>query len=75
MKRKVTKRAKPRNKIWVDAEVAALKRMFRNSPNVRLAKLMGRTPSSIRDKARALGLKKSQRYLKAQAASARGAKS
>jgi len=57
-KRKLTK------KKWTREEIKYLKKVFRNMRTADVAKQMKRTVSSVQQKASALGLKKTKKYLR-----------
>jgi hypothetical protein len=54
-------RVRPR---WTKEEVSTLKRMYRNSSNAEIAKVLGRKVSSVVFKGHRLGLSKGARRLK-----------
>ncbi len=49
---------------WSKDEVKLLKKIFRNRSNREVAEQLGRSISSVRAKASALGLRKTKKYLK-----------
>ena len=50
--------------VWSKDEVRQLKQMFQSTSTKQVAEKMGRDVNSVQNKARALGLKKTQKYLK-----------
>ncbi len=58
--------AKPklRSGAWSKDEVKLLKQVFRSTSTAGVAKKLRRTVSSVQNKARVLGLKKTKKYLK-----------
>ena len=55
---------KPKAGEWSKDEVKLLKQLFRSTSTKEVAEKLGRTPSSVQNKASALGLKKKRNYLK-----------
>ena len=49
---------------WSRQEVAQLRRIFRNISNDEVAKQLGRSVTSVQNKAFQLGLRKSRKYMK-----------
>ena len=50
--------------VWSKDEVKLLKKMFRSTSTKEVAEKLGRDVNSVQNKARALGLKKTKKYLK-----------
>ena len=49
---------------WSKDELKLLKKMFRSASTKEVAEKLGRTARSVQNKASALGLKKTKKYLK-----------
>ena len=50
--------------VWSKEEAKQLKQMFRSTSTNEVAEKLGRDVNSVQNKARALGLKKTKKYLK-----------
>ncbi len=52
-----------RVKVWSASEIAKLRKVYRNTTNGSIAKILGRSVASVRAKAGALSLKKNKNFL------------